>query len=470
MTKHLAALLAICLALGACDRGTIWKTDTFSLDKDGITQTEGGRFRASAPDAGTLVSDYPDTDIPGGAWHQSRDLGRFARYQAPSTWEEAMYNLSLEESENAVEADSTLRTGRSWAGVWTRDVSYSTLLAMALVQTESARKSLECKLNSRGRIIQDTGTGGSWPVSTDRIIWAVAAWEIYKVTGDEAWLDKIYPAIKCSLEDDILTDYNPVTGLVKGESSYLDWREQEYPLWMDPSDIYNSENLGTNCVHYRALRILAEIERLKGGGDAGRYDAFADKIKEGINRHLWMEDQGFYAQYLYGRQFLTASPRSETLGEARDEALNEAEDEAAVADAGWDGSGLSAGGLVFMVPATDEVLAPYDDFDVFNYDPGVQPLLFYTERDIPNFRLVSVTMENDGGELVFRPDQLLYQRNWLNPERPSLIQILPRGDINSGFGITFTDPEDPETEHFYILSPTGRGEAGDPPLVFTEIY
>ena len=164
----------------------------------------------------------------------------------------------------------------------------------------------------------------------------------------------------------------------------------------------------------------------------------------------------------------------ETLGEARDEAqdeaLNEAEDEAAVADAGWDGSGLSAGGLVFMVPATDEVLAPYDDFDVFNYDPGVQPLLFYTERDVPNFRLVSVTMENDGGELVFRPDQLLYQRNWLNPERPSLIQILPQGDVNSGFGITFTDPEDPETEHFYILSPTGRGEAGDPPLVFTEIY
>lgn len=160
----------------------------------------------------------------------------------------------------------------------------------------------------------------------------------------------------------------------------------------------------------------------------------------------------------------------ETLGEARDEALNEAEDEAAVADAGWDGSGLSAGGLVFMIPATDEVLAPYDDFDVFNYDPGVQPMLFYTERDVPNFRLVSVTMENDGGELVFRPDQLLYQRNWLNPERPSLIQILPRGDINSGFGITFTDPEDHETEHFYILSPTGRGEAGDPPLVFTEIY
>ena len=155
---------------------------------------------------------------------------------------------------------------------------------------------------------------------------------------------------------------------------------------------------------------------------------------------------------------------------AEEEATEEVAAEEEAAGGGEVLSGLSAGGLVFMVPATDEVLEPYDDFDVFNYNPGVQPLLFYTERDIPNFRLVSVVTDNDGGEIVFLPDQLLYQRNWLNPERPSLIQILPQGDITSGFGVMFKDPEDPETEHFYILSPTGRGDPGDPPLVFTEIY
>lgn len=167
----------------------------------------------------------------------------------------------------------------------------------------------------------------------------------------------------------------------------------------------------------------------------------------------------------------TANEAAVTEGAAAEEEATEevaAEEEAA---GGVEvASGLSAGGLVFMVPATDEVLEPYDDFDVFNYNPGVQPLLFYTERDIPNFRLVSVTVENDGGSLTFAPDQLLYQRNWLNPERPSLIQILPQGDVNSGFGVVFTDPEDPETEHFYVLTPTGRGDPGDPPLVFTEIY
>ena len=155
---------------------------------------------------------------------------------------------------------------------------------------------------------------------------------------------------------------------------------------------------------------------------------------------------------------------------AEEEATEEVAAEEEAAGGGEVLSGLSAGGLVFMVPATDEVLEPYDDFDVFNYNPGVQPLLFYTERDIPDFRLVSVVTDNDGGEIVFLPDQLLYQRNWLNPERPSLIQILPQGDVNSGFGVTFTDPEDPETEHFYVLTPTGRGDPGDPPLVFTEIY
>ncbi len=315
MNRTLAAITVLLLLGGCCGRDIIWKTDTFSLTSDGVIQKEG-EYRASAPDSRALLSNYPEADIPEGRWALSRDISRFASYQAPTRFEEAMYNLSLEESQNAVEPDSTLRTGREWAGVWTRDVSYSTLLAMSHIQTEAAKKSLLRKVNSRGRIIQDTGTGGSWPVSTDRIIWAVAAWELYKVTGDGKWLDAIYPYIKQSVEDDILTAFDTETGLVKGESSYLDWREQEYPLWMDPSDIYNSETLGTSCVHYRALRILSEMERMFNGADAERYDALADKIRDGINKYLWMEDKGFYAQYLYGRQFLTASPRSETLGEA----------------------------------------------------------------------------------------------------------------------------------------------------------
>ncbi len=122
--------------------------------------------------------------------------------------EHTLYNMSLDEMVNAIEPDSTLRTGSGFPGVWTRDVSYSIILSMAYMQPKVSMNCLLRKVDRFGRIIQDTGTGGSWPCSTDRMIWAVAAWEIYKVTGSREWLEKVYPIIRKSVEDDYLTVYD----------------------------------------------------------------------------------------------------------------------------------------------------------------------------------------------------------------------------------------------------------------------
>lgn len=296
--------------------GIIYQNDSFTWQKDTISLNDGS-IKAYAPDSYTIVSNYPEAEFPDGKWTRSRDLSHYPTYTAPTRMEEALFNLALEEVSIAVEPDSTLRTGKEWSGVWTRDVSYSILLGVSHLQTQASINSLVRKVDALGRIIQDTGTGGSWPCSTDRNIWAVAVWEIYKVTGDKKWLEYIYPIIKRSLEDDILVSLDPQTGLLRGESSYLDWREQEYPRWMTPVDIYTSENLGTECVHYRAFSILAELESMFGTAeDAARYRAIAEGIRDGINKYLWMQDKGYYAQYLYGRSNLSASPRSETLGEA----------------------------------------------------------------------------------------------------------------------------------------------------------
>ncbi|MFZ2283048.1 MAG: hypothetical protein WAV86_04170 [Lutibacter sp.] len=139
--------------------------------------------------------------------------------------------MSTEEAIKNIEADSTLGSGAKWGGVWPRDISYGILLAFAHQEPEIAKISLMKKVN-RDRIIQDTGSGGAWQISSDRVIWAAGAWEIYKVTGDNNWLKKVFPIIKNSLEDDYKTIYNAETGLYKGESSFLDWREQTYPKWM----------------------------------------------------------------------------------------------------------------------------------------------------------------------------------------------------------------------------------------------
>lgn len=249
-------------------------------------------------------------------WSLKKDLSAFPKYQSGYTISDALYNLALDEMVNAVEPDSTFRTGKEWAGVWTRDISYSIILAMAQLQPQVAKNSLLRKVKN-GRIIQDTGTGGAYPASTDRIIWAVAAWELYKVTGDKEWLTQAYPIIRKTIEDDLKNVYDPVTGLVRGESSFLDWREQTYPRWMQPVDIYESENLGTNAVHYQANIILSQMAKLMNEPEASdRYAGIALKIKKGINSYLWMKDKGYYGQYLYGRNFKILSPRAEALGEA----------------------------------------------------------------------------------------------------------------------------------------------------------
>ena len=247
-------------------------------------------------------------------WTLGTDISKRAQYHSDQPIVDALFNLSLEEATKNIEQDSTFRTGAKWSGVWTRDVSYSTLLAFAFHEPEVAKTSLRKKVK-RDRIIQDTGSGGAWPVSSDRTTWALAAWEIYKATGDRNWLVESYNIIKNSVEDDEKTIFDPLTGMYSGESSFLDWREQTYPKWMSNMDIYVSQNLGTNVVHYQTHRILAEMAKILGEPHQ-LFTYKAEMIKAGINKYLWMSDKGYYAQFLYGRPYLTVSPRFEALGEA----------------------------------------------------------------------------------------------------------------------------------------------------------
>ena len=209
-------------------------------------------------------------------WNLEEDISGWTAYQAPSKLVTALYNLSLEEMIQDVRDDGAFMACAEWPGVWTRDISYSIVLAFAAINPEASKASLRAKVRD-GFIIQDTGTGGAWPVSTDRMTWALAAWEIFKVTGDQAWLEEVYPIIAKSAEADLETIFNSRTGLARGESSFLDWREQTYPRWMEPKDIFMTETLGTNVVHFKTYRILADMAGLLGE-DGAKYRAVADQI------------------------------------------------------------------------------------------------------------------------------------------------------------------------------------------------
>ena len=272
----------------------IYKTDAYTWNSDNIVE---GPVEAKAQ----TIQKHPE----------------YGTYVGASRLETYLYNLAIHELTLDKEKDGTYRTGQYWAGVWTRDMSYSAILSLAHVDPDGMKACLLRKVDKKNRIIQDTGTGGSWPCSTDREVWAAAAWEIYLETGSDAWLKQVYHIIRRSLEADRVTAFNPVTGLYRGESSFIDWRQQSYPSWMQPVDIAESECLGTNAVFYRALDVLAKMgEKLNHKSDAKKFAAQAEQLKEAINTRLWMEDKGYYAQYIYGRNSRVLSPRSETLGEA----------------------------------------------------------------------------------------------------------------------------------------------------------
>ena len=223
-----------------------------------------GSNAAMAPNAGEIVTTMLSKDGKPLRWVRKNDISKFGTYTGTTTLETALYNLSIDEMINNFEKDGTLRTGLYWGGVWTRDVSYSSLLALSYMCPDKVKNSLEVKVDRLGRIIQDTGTGGSWPCSSDRVVWALSAWNIYLATGDMDWLQKAYDIIGRSLEADFVVVYNPQTGLFRGESSFIDWREQSYPVWAQPADIYMSECLGTNAAYYGVLKVMEDMATVLG--------------------------------------------------------------------------------------------------------------------------------------------------------------------------------------------------------------
>lgn len=239
---------------------------------------------------------------------------RFPRYESEQVLVDALYNMSIDCIASNIRTDDTYRAGAAWDGVWTRDVSYSTYLALAYLDPKRAINSLKAKVEN-DRIIQDTGTGGSWPVSSDRIVWAVAAWEIYAVTGDNEWLRYAYNVIDNTLKDDIKAVYDSRFGLMHGEQSYLDWREQSYPKWMQPKDIYESMALGTNALFVRACEIVGKMAKALGEENHD-YDALAKEIAMSINDRLWIPDRGYYSGYLYGGINPIQSDATDALGQA----------------------------------------------------------------------------------------------------------------------------------------------------------
>ena len=203
-------------------------------------------------------------------------------------------------------------TGEKWPYVWTRDLSYSIDLGLWRFDPERARNGLLYKLSgvraadaaqgadsARLYPMQDTGSGGSWPISTDRVAWFLGARHLL---DDRSFADKAWQALNDTLAQDRAYAFDPATGLYRGETSFLDWREQTYPAWTAGDVVFIAESfaLSTNVLHYDALRLAARMAAQRGDARAGDYSAQAESLKRAINARFWRADRGMYMSYIGG--------------------------------------------------------------------------------------------------------------------------------------------------------------------------
>ena len=203
-------------------------------------------------------------------------------------------------------------TGANWHYVWTRDTAYAVHSGIAFLEPQKSKNSLGFKVSLRKgdtsvagmQIVQDTGSGGSWPVSTDRVVWALGAYETLKnLDGSDytSFLAESYEAIKNTLEADRLYIYDEKDGLYRGEQSFLDWREQTYPHWFFDDEgnpdfktvhIGMSKTLSTNALHYIALKTASELAaELNKTDESAKYAEWAESLKSAIKSKFYLPER-----------------------------------------------------------------------------------------------------------------------------------------------------------------------------------
>lgn len=194
-------------------------------------------------------------------------------------------------------------TGRIWTYVWTRDTSYSVDLGLASIDPLRAQNSLLFKLSERRggggeQVVQDTGTGGSYPVSSDRIVWSLGAEALLaelEGAARDTFRDRAYGALARTIAHDREVVFDPSRGLYRGETSFLDWREQTYPGFTasDVSPIAESESLSTNVLHLHAIELAATLAGERGDtAERDRLRADADALRTRIAAVFWSDERG----------------------------------------------------------------------------------------------------------------------------------------------------------------------------------
>jgi hypothetical protein len=292
------------------------------------------RVTAATPDADaklrtyTLTSSIEQRDN-GASSRTFTELADRPRARSGSLLFDALFAMAMDDarlaSVNQIRDDAyaggkpipcrCFETGEKWTYVWTRDLAYGADLGLAALDPERVVNALLFKTSAfragvevpttlppgSTQIVQDTGSGGSWPVSTDRVAWtlgAEAALASLKPASRATFAAQTYAALTGTIEADREAAFDSRDGLYNGEQSFLDWRTQTYAPWIvdELSYLAQSKALSTNVDQFLALRLAKQLARERSEtARAQRYGEWAEALKARINERFWIEESKLYA-------------------------------------------------------------------------------------------------------------------------------------------------------------------------------
>lgn len=259
---------------------------------------------------------------------------------------DALYQLALDEAEECSVSqikdgafrrgapvscgpDGCFETGRKWNYVWTRDTAYAVDLGLAWTDPLRAKSSLDFKLSARRGeddaksalfIVQDTGTGGSYPVSTDRAVWAIGARRVLAHLPADAravFGERAARGIFETIEQDRAVAFDEADGLYRGEQSFLDWRAQSYPAWTVPDTVHigMSKALSTNITHLALIETGSELAEERGDAPrAERLRVMAADLRARIRTRFWLPEDKQFATFIATELDPSPTRRFDLLG------------------------------------------------------------------------------------------------------------------------------------------------------------
>lgn len=254
-------------------------------------------------------NDLSDVDfVQGKVWQKrmNRPAG-MPQYSSEQPLVDALYDMSAERIVDAIDNNGRFNVTHNISRLYC-----SIYLSLAYLKPHQSMATLKSLVDVDSIIMQREG---QWPVVSDHIGWATAAWEVYKATGDRTWLSYCKRVIEktLSINSEVLVDHP--TGLIHGAgyttSKPLGVRRM---TWMGYNDLFACMSLGNNILTAHAYAILNDMcDEL---GIENTYDKDAQRLKDAINQHLWSEEKGFYCSFLYGMAFPKQSPTTDNTSQA----------------------------------------------------------------------------------------------------------------------------------------------------------